>query len=85
MSWISVTIDQLVLRGFDPNDGETVAEGLKRELQRVLSDPATRAQWARRGGRPVLRLRAMALENGASGRRKFGAGMAREIGRALKA
>ena len=84
MSRISVTIDRLVLRGFDPSDGKTVAESLKSELSRLLSDPATRSQWARRDRRPVLRLRTMALENGTSGRRKFGAGMAREIGRALK-
>jgi hypothetical protein len=81
---INLIIDRLVLRGFDPSDREKVAEGLKGELSRLLSDPTTRAQWARRGRRPVLRLGAMALENGTSGRRKFGAGMAREIGRVLK-
>ena len=84
MSRIAVTIDRLVLRGFGPGDGETVAGSLKSELSRLLSDPATRARWTRRGRRPVLRLRTMALENGTSGRGKFGAGLAHEIGRALK-
>lgn len=84
MSRINVTIDRLVLRGFDPGDGEAVAEGLKSELSHVLSDPMTRAQWARWGRTPVLRLHTIGLEAGISGRRKFGAGMARQIGKGLK-
>jgi hypothetical protein len=84
MSRIRVTIGQLLLRGFDPNDGETVAKSLKSELSRLFSDPTNRAQWPQRSSRPLLRLRTVALENGASGRRKFGAAMAREIGRVLK-
>lgn len=84
MSRISIAIEQLVLRGFDPNDGETVAESLKSELSRLSSDPTNRAQWAQQSGRPVLRLRTVALENGTSGRRKFGGALAREIGRVLK-
>jgi hypothetical protein len=83
-SRISVTIDHLVLSGFEPTDGKAVAEGLKRELSRVLSEPSTRAHWASSGNTPVLRLPAMGLETGTSGRRKFGAGIARQIGKGLK-
>jgi hypothetical protein len=84
MSRISVTIGQLVLSGFDPVDGKAVAEGLERELSRVLSEPTTRAHWARSAYTPIVRLPAMSLEAGTSGRRKFGAGMARQIGKGLK-
>lgn len=83
MSRISVTIDQLVLSGFEAADAKAVAEGLKRELSRVLSEPTTRAHWERSGHTPVLRLPAMGLETGSSGARKFGAGMARQIGKGL--
>jgi hypothetical protein len=84
MRRINVTNDGLVLRGFERADGEAVADGLKRELSRVLSEPTTRAHWARSSYTPVLRLPATGLETGTSGRRKFGAGMARQIGKGLK-
>jgi hypothetical protein len=84
MSRINVTIDQLVLRGFEPSDGEAVAEGLKSELSRVLSDPTVRAQRAQSHRTPLLRLRTMASESGVSGRRKFGAGMAQQIAKRLQ-
>jgi hypothetical protein len=84
MSRISVTIHQLVLSGFDRADGKAVAEGLERELSRVLSGPTTRAHWARSAYTPVVRLPAMSLDTGTSGRRKFGAAMGRQIGKGLK-
>jgi hypothetical protein len=83
MSRITMTIGQLVLRGFDPGDREAVAEGLHAELARVLADPATRADWARSHRTPVLKLGRMPIEAGAAGRRKFGAGVARSIGKGL--
>jgi hypothetical protein len=84
MSRIEVNIDHLVLRGFEPADGERVAEGLTRELSQLLSDPATRKIWLRSLRTPVLRLKAIGLEAGISGRRNFGAGIARAIGKGLK-
>ena len=84
MSRIRVTIDQLVLRGFEPADRKGLVEGLQNELSRVLADPATRAEWARPHRTPVLRLGRMPLEPGPSGSRKFGGGMARAIGKGLK-
>lgn len=84
MSRISVTIDQLVLRGFEQADSGTLVEGLKSELSRILSDRATRGQWAHSQRTPVLRLSSVGLETGTSGRKKFGVGMAREIGKRLK-
>jgi hypothetical protein len=61
-----------------------LVEGLRSELARVLSDPLTRAEWARSHRTPVLRLGRIPLESGTVGSRKFGRGMARAIGKGLK-
>ena len=84
MSRITLTIDRLVLKGFDAGDRKALAEGLQAELSRVLADPATRADWARPHRTPVLRLGRMPLEPGPAGGRKFGGGLARAIGKGLK-
>jgi hypothetical protein len=84
VSRINLTIDQLVLRGFEPGDRKALVEGLQTELSRVLADRATRAEWARPHRTPVLRLGRMPLEFGLPGRRKFGRGMARAMGKGLK-
>lgn len=84
MSVIHVTIDRLALKGFDASDRKALVEGLRSELSRVLSDPATRAEWARSRRTPVLRLGRMPLEPGPAGGRKFGASLARGIGKGLK-
>jgi hypothetical protein len=84
MSIIHVTIDRLALKGFDPADRKALVEGLQSELSRVLSDPATRAEWVRSRRTPVLRLGRMPLEPGPAGGRKFGASVARGIGKGLK-
>jgi hypothetical protein len=84
MSRIRLTIDRLVLKGFEPGDRAALAERLQSELARVLADPATRTEWARSHRTPVLRLGRMSLEGGPSGARKFGSGIARAIGRGLK-
>jgi hypothetical protein len=84
MSRIRLTIDALTLKGFDAGDGRAVVEGLRRELVRVLSDPATRAEWARPHRTPVLRLGPLPLESGPAASRKFGQGMANAIAKGLK-
>jgi hypothetical protein len=84
MSRIRLTIERLVLGGFEPGDRAALVEGLQSELARVLADPATRTEWVRSHRTPVLRLGRMPLEDGPSGSRKFGSGMARAIGRGLK-
>jgi hypothetical protein len=84
MSRINLTIDQLVLRGFEPTDRKALMEGLQSELSQVLADPARRAEWARSHRAPVLRPGELPLESGPAGGRKLGVGMARAIGRGLK-
>jgi hypothetical protein len=84
MSRIRVTIDRLVLKGFEASDRNALVEGLQGGLSQVLSDPAARAEWARSRRTPVLKLGRMQLEPGPSGGRKFGKQMARAVGRGLK-
>jgi len=84
MSRIRVTIDRLVLKGFESGSEKALVEGLQAELQRALADPAARAEWARSHRTPVLRLGKMPLEPGAGGARRLGQGMGRAIGKGLK-
>jgi hypothetical protein len=84
MSRVRLTIDALTLKGFDATDGRALIEGLKSELARVLSDPATRAEWARSRRTPLLRLGPIPIETGSAGGRKFGGSVANAIGRGLK-
>jgi hypothetical protein len=84
VSRIRLSIDRLVLRGFEPGDRKALVEGLRSELSRVLADPATRAKWARPHRTPVLRLGRMPLDPGPAAASKFGRGVARAIGKGLK-
>ena len=84
MSRIRLTIDRLVLKGFEPEDRKAIAASLQAELSRLLADPAGRAEWARPHRTPVLRLGAIPFESGPAGGKKFGVGVARAIGKGLK-
>jgi hypothetical protein len=84
MSRISVTIDRLILRGFERADSKAVAEGIRSELSRILTDPASRPTWVRSERTPILRLRTMGVEDGIASRRRFGAGVARAIAKGVK-
>jgi hypothetical protein len=84
MSRINLTIDQIVLRGFEPADRTALLEGLQAELRHVLADPATRAAWAKTHRTPVLKLGRMPFLSGTSGGRNFGARVAVAIGKGLK-
>jgi hypothetical protein len=84
MSRINLTIDRLVLRGFEPGDRKGLVEGLQSELSCVLADPATRSEWGRSHRTPVLRLGRVPLEPGPAGGRTFGGNVARAIGKGLK-
>jgi hypothetical protein len=84
MSRVRVTIDQLVLKGLEPADRKALVEGLQAELSQVLSNPSGRAEWARSHRTPVMKLGRMPFEAGPAGGRKFGASVARAIGKGLK-
>jgi hypothetical protein len=83
MSRIRLTIDALILRGFEPAQGSAMAEALKSELARLLADPAVH-QSARSHRTPVLRMGRIPIESGPAGGRKFGRRVAQGIARGLK-
>jgi len=84
MRRINLTIEKLVLRGFEPADRTALIEGLQQELLRILTGPATRAMPARSRGTPVLKLDPMPFSLGPSGSRDFGIRVAQAIGKGLK-
>jgi hypothetical protein len=84
VSRINLTIDRIVLRGFDPADRKALLEGLQTELSRILADPAARATWGGSGRTPVLTLGQMPVSPGPSGSRNFGVSVAGAIGKGLK-
>jgi hypothetical protein len=84
MSRIQLNIDRIVLNGFEPLDAKSLVGALRSQLTKVLSDPASRADWARSHRTPVLRLGRMALEPGAGGAGKFGRQIGKAVGRGLK-
>lgn len=84
MSRVRVTISKLILKGFEPDQRQPLAEMLQAELTWALSDPATRAQWARSQHRQVMRIGDMTLGPGRAGSRKLGSGIAQAIGEGVK-
>lgn len=83
MSRIRVTIDQVVLTGFEADAGRSVVEALKAELSDMLADPERRVRWARSHHTPVLRFGRMPFRPGTSGHRRLGGAIARGIGKGL--
>jgi hypothetical protein len=84
MSRIRVTIDKLVLHGFEASERQAVIDGLRAELTRALADPGSRTEWARPYRTNVLKLGGIAAERGPAGRRSFGRQLGRAIERSLK-
>jgi hypothetical protein len=84
MSRVRLTIDHLALKGFDAVDGRALVDALRRELVRILSDPAARAELNQSRHTPVVRLGTVPIENGVTGSRNFGAAVGRAIARRLK-
>jgi len=84
MSKIHVNIDRLVLPPMNVADRNALVRGLQAELRRRLSDPATRADWAKSHRTPMLRLGRMPMEPGPAGGAKFGTTLGQSIGKGLK-
>jgi hypothetical protein len=84
MSRVSVTIDRLVLNGFEADQRQAFVEALRGELSRALSESAPRAPWARSQRIPAMRLDPMPLDAGRAGSRKLGAAIAHAIGEGPK-
>jgi hypothetical protein len=83
MSRIRITIDHVTLRSLDSTQRSALIEGLKTELARSFSTPATRTAW-KSLRTPVLRLGNLPLKPGPSGGRALGAAVAQAIGRRVK-
>jgi hypothetical protein len=83
MSDIHLTIDRLVLSGFDPADRTAFVRGLKSELAHVLAQPDMRARCAASQRMAILRLGRMPLAGGPASARKLGIGVARAIGKGM--
>jgi len=84
MSRISLSIEKVVLRGFEPAERTAVLDGLQTELRRVLADAEGPAAWAKSHHIPRLKLGRMPLSPRPSGGRDLGARIAGAIGRGLK-
>ena len=84
MSRIRLNVDRLVLRGFESLEGRALSQALQSQLSKVLSDRATRTNWARPHRTPILKLGRMSLETGTAGARKLGRQVARAVLKGLK-
>jgi hypothetical protein len=82
MSRVSVTIDRLVLNGFEPDQRQALVAGLQQELARILADPAMRSALKPRD-RPRIRLTPITFIPGDASGRSLGAKLAHGIGRGL--
>lgn len=84
MSRIHLTIDRLVLNGLANTEGKALAETLRTQLSQILSDRASRMNWARSHRTPVLKLGRLPITPGTAGARECGKQIARALGRGLK-
>jgi len=84
VSRVRLTIDRLVLNGFQPLEAKALARALESQLSHLLTDTAARRDWARPHRTPVLRLGRMPLDAGTAGAQTFGRALANAVGRGLK-
>ena len=84
VSRIRLTIDRVVLNGFQNVEAGALTKALESQLSQVLADKATRRVWARPHRTPVMKLGRMALQPGTAGARHFGQTLGTAVGRGLK-
>ena len=84
MSRIHLTIDRVVLNGFQHVEAKALTRALESQLSQVLADKATRDAWARPHRTPVLKLGRMTLQPGTMGAQNFGRTLGSAVGRGLK-
>jgi len=84
VSRIRLTIDRVVLNGFQHVEAKALANALESQLSQVLADKATRHAWARPHRTPVLKLGRMTLQPGTTGAQNFGRTLGSAVGRGLK-
>jgi hypothetical protein len=79
MSRIRLTIDRLVLNGLERGQEKPLADGLRTELSRLLSDRNGRHALGRSHRTKLLRLGSLPLGRGHAGSRHFGSALAKGI------
>lgn len=83
MKRVNLHIDRLVLRGFRKEDRHGIAEGIQRELHRMLADPQTAQQWAIGGDAAQRKIGSVRIGQDARPQ-TVGAQVAQGIGRGIK-
>jgi hypothetical protein len=76
---VKVVIDRLVLRGVDPHHAQALADSLKAELGKTLSQPGASAGLRHARNARVFRLDSAPLHAGRAAARAFGSNLARAI------
>ena len=84
VSRIHLTIDRVVLNGFQPHEARAVTRALESQLAQVLGDASARREWARPHRTPVLKLGRMTLDPGTAGAQAFGRRLGNAVGRGLR-
>ena len=83
MKRIVLHIDKLVLKDFQHEDRQAIAEGLQQELTRLFSDPQTAQQLTANGDIAQLRLGNIQVNHGAKPQ-QVGLQVAQGIGKGIK-
>jgi len=84
MSRVNVSIQQVVLRGFEAADRAVLLESLQAELRQVIADAVADPAWARPNRTQLLNLGRLPFSGGPSAARDLGRRIARGIGKGLK-
>jgi hypothetical protein len=80
---VNLHIDRLVLRGFNREDRQGIADGIQQELSRLFADPQAAKQLAANGDMARLRIGNVSVGQGARPQR-IGAQVAQGIGKGMK-
>ena len=80
---INLHIDRLVLRGFNHEDRQGIAEGLQQELARMFADPQAAQQLTASGDMPRLRIGNISIGQNSKPQR-VGSQVAQGIGKGMK-
>ena len=83
MSRIHLKIDRLVLNGLRPGQDKVFVETLRAQLLHILSDRASRGEWARSHRTSVLKLDPVPLETGTVGAAKLGKRIGQAVAKGL--
>jgi hypothetical protein len=84
VSRIRLTIDRVVLNGFQHVEAAALTRALESQLSQMLADRSTRSEWARPHRTPVLKLGRLPLQPGTTGAQHFGRTLGSAVGRGLK-